>query len=172
MEKNKTKSIEGTQNNSDIQYFAKRFTAYYIDSFIQTIGMFLLIIPGLGYGCLKDALFDGRSIGKKIIGLQVVSYESGKACDYKESILRNIIFFTPLAWIEWIMVLLQSEKRRLGDLLANTKVVDDGEFDTKRIVLIFIALTLIWIITFMLIFFIISILMMGSIASQSHVTPY
>jgi uncharacterized RDD family membrane protein YckC len=47
---------------------------------------------GLAYLLLSDGLFDGRSIGKKLIKLKVVSTETRQPCTFRESILRNSTF--------------------------------------------------------------------------------
>ena len=47
---------------------------------------------GLAYLLIGDGLFDGRSLGKKIIGLRVVSSDSFKPCTFRDSILRNTVY--------------------------------------------------------------------------------
>lgn len=95
---------------------------------------------GLAYLLLGDGLFDGRSIGKKLIRLQVVSSETGAPCTFKDSILRNLPFgagfiLWKVPWIGWLFplsvsglefVLLLGSKdgRRLGDELARTEVIE------------------------------------------------
>ena len=81
---------------------------------------FLVIIPL--YILLKDSV-DGRSVGKRITGLQAVDYKTGKPVGPKKSFLRNIttlfVFF-----IEGAVLELGNDKRKLGDHLANTAVVE------------------------------------------------
>ena len=98
---------------------------------------------GLAYILIGDGLFDGRSLGKRVIGLKVVSAESYKPCTFRDSILRNSTFgigfiFYKMLWFGWIffiiiavfeyLILLGSkDSMRLGDEIAKTIVVDPPE---------------------------------------------
>ena len=95
---------------------------------------------GLAYLLLGDGFFDGRSIGKKLIKLKVISAETDAPCTFKDSILRNstfavgyILWLAP--WIGWIFLLLVStlefililgskDGKRLGDEIAKTLVIE------------------------------------------------
>jgi len=95
---------------------------------------------GLAYLLLGDGFFDGRSIGKKLIKIKVVSAENAIPCTFKDSILRNstfavgyILWLVP--WIGWIFLLLVSalefililgskDGMRLGDEIAKTVVIE------------------------------------------------
>lgn len=95
---------------------------------------------GLAYLLLSDGFFDGRSIGKKLIRLQVVSTTDKSPCTFRDSILRNstlaiglILWIIP--WIGWIFILLASgfefililgsrDGMRLGDEIAKTVVLE------------------------------------------------
>lgn len=95
---------------------------------------------GLVYLLISDGLFDGRSLGKKLIGLKVVSLPAGNQGSIKDSVVRNITFFLPLllynipllGWLfvavvltfEFLLMLGNTEGMRLGDDLANTKVIE------------------------------------------------
>jgi len=94
---------------------------------------------GLAYLLIGDGLFDGRSVGKKIIGLRVVSEDTGKPCSFRDSILRNSIFgigylLYKIPWFGWIFIVIvtvfefvillgSKDGSRLGDEIAKTKVV-------------------------------------------------
>ncbi len=96
---------------------------------------------GLAYLLLADGLFDGRSLGKKLIRLQVVSSDAGMPCGFRESILRNSTFalgyvLWQIPWFGWIFIGLvcglefllalgSREGRRLGDELAKTHVIEN-----------------------------------------------
>jgi hypothetical protein len=45
---------------------------------------------GLSYLLISDGLFDGRSLGKRLMGLRVVSAGSGIPCSMRQSIVRNV----------------------------------------------------------------------------------
>jgi len=99
-------------------------------------------LAGFGYLLISDGLFEGRSIGKKLTGLQVVG-EAGEPCSIRNSILRNstlavglVLWKLPLVgWIllagvlalEFIILLGSRNSRRLGDEIARTSVVETTE---------------------------------------------
>ena len=95
---------------------------------------------GLAYLLLGDGFFDGRSLGKKLIRLKVVSADTDTPCTFRCSILRNSTLaagyiFWQVPWIGWIMLCLVSvleftlilgsgEGMRLGDEIAGTIVIE------------------------------------------------
>ena len=95
---------------------------------------------GLLYLLISDGLFDGRSVGKMLIGLKVVSRSGGEPCSMKESIVRNAplgagLLLYKVPWVGWIFIILISavefllllgskDGMRLGDELAKTTVVE------------------------------------------------
>ena len=100
-------------------------------------------LSAAGYILIRDGLFDRRSIGKKLMGLRVLSLEeSGSAATYRESIIRNVpivlayfLFLIPYAgWIlcplvlgtEGLTALGDRAGMRVGDLLARTQVVSEA----------------------------------------------
>ena len=95
---------------------------------------------GLAYLLLGDGLFDGRSVGKKLIKLRVVSTVTGGPCTFRDSILRNStlavgyilwivpwigwIFILSIAALEYILILGSRDGKRLGDEFAKTVVLE------------------------------------------------
>lgn len=98
---------------------------------------------GLAYLLIGDGLFDGRSLGKKLIGIRVVSADSYRSCTFRDSILRNGILgiaflFYKIFWFGWIFLALASvfefiillgskNQMRLGDEIAKTIVIDSSQ---------------------------------------------
>ncbi len=96
---------------------------------------------GLAYLLLGDGFFDGRSIGKKLIRIRVVSSVTNTPCTFRESILRNStfaagyilwivpwigwVFFLCVAAIEFVLALGSEDSTRLGDELAKTTVLEN-----------------------------------------------
>jgi hypothetical protein len=103
---------------------------------VTKVGFF----AGLAYLLISDGLFDGRSLGKKIIRLRVISAASGIPGDFRDSMIRNapfatamLLFSIPIAgWVflvlvltfEFMLALGNSGGMRLGDDLAGTKVLE------------------------------------------------
>ena len=94
--------------------------------------------PALGFGILggflavlyitfRDGLFSGQSLGKKIMGVRVVHMD-GRPISYVDSSFRNVLFIVyllmPLAIaVEAVAAFRHPERRRLGDRIGNTCVV-------------------------------------------------
>ena len=98
---------------------------------------------GIFYILVSDGLLSGRSLGKKVIGLQVISLKTKMPCSMRGSILRNLPFAIGLlslkiplfGWIvlgaicllEIILIIGSADGVRLGDMLAQTTVVARDE---------------------------------------------
>lgn len=107
------------------------------------------LLSAAGYILIRDGLFDRRSIGKKLIGLRVVSLEdSGPSSTYRDSIIRNvpfvlIYFLLLIPYVGWILGSLalgvecltafgDKGGMRIGDMLARTQVVLDGPVQEEK----------------------------------------
>lgn len=102
------------------------------------------ILAGLLYLLVADALMHGQSLGKRIAGLKVVHLPTRQPAELQHSLVRNAPFalaflFTsapPLGWLlflliglplvlfEGYMVYTDSLGIRLGDIFADTQVID------------------------------------------------
>jgi len=90
-------------------------------------------IPVLGwticlvYLLLRDSLpfLEGQSVGKKIVGIRAVDrYGASLSGEWGTGIIRNVVFLIPfLPLIELIVLLAREDRRRLGDLWAQTFVI-------------------------------------------------
>lgn len=97
-------------------------------------------LAGIIYLLISDGLFDGRSLGKKILRLKVISLSTGSSGTFRDSVLRNtlliaalLLYKIPLAgWLfvvvilalEFLLMLGSKDGMRLGDDIANTKVIE------------------------------------------------
>jgi hypothetical protein len=102
-------------------------------------------LGGLAYLLIADGFAGGRSIGKRLIGLQTVVPRAHEIAGFKESILRNLplavgYLLYPLPYIGWLLALViagfeallllgNEQGLRLGDELAQTQVLDAGQFE-------------------------------------------
>ena len=90
----------------------------------------LFIALGALYLLLRDALFiPGQSIGKLLFGLRVISLDDGRPCGRWHSAQRNFILLVPglnvvAAVLETVATVRDPQGQRLGDMLANTQVVE------------------------------------------------
>jgi uncharacterized RDD family membrane protein YckC len=108
------------------------------NDFVPKAGFF----AGLTYLLISDGFFQGRSLGKKLLGLRVVSADTQTPCTFRSSILRNStlaigLLFIKIPWFGWIalaiiaalefIMLLGSNKgMRIGDEFAKTIVVENS----------------------------------------------
>lgn len=87
------------------------------------IGVFVLY---WGYPILSEVYLDGRSIGKRALGLRVVRAD-GLPVGWRESILRNLLLvadFLPVFYFTGLVCMLfDLQYRRLGDIVAGTQVI-------------------------------------------------
>ena len=73
----------------------------FINSFLSiqlVMCLFLLI---------RDYTFEGRGIGKNLMGLQVVNSENGAPCSLKQSVMRNLVLIAPYALTQLVSALLR-----------------------------------------------------------------
>ena len=128
-----------------------RFIAKFIDVII-VIAATQLVNPlgwltGLTYILIADGFSGGRSIGKRLIGLQTVIPRTQEVSGFKESIIRNLplalaYLFFPIPYIGWLaavailiveslLIIGNDQGLRLGDDLAKTQVLDGGQLDLQ-----------------------------------------
>mgnify|MGYP003575176862 CR=1 FL=1 len=128
-----------------------RFIAKFIDVIIA-IAASKLVTPvgwlaGLIYLLIADGFSGGRSIGKRLIGLQTVIPRTQEVSGFKQSIIRNLplalsYLLFPVPYIGWLaataIVALESlliigneQGLRLGDDFAKTQVLDGGQLDLR-----------------------------------------
>ncbi|MGZ3712988.1 MAG: RDD family protein [Bdellovibrionota bacterium] len=99
-------------------------------------------LAGFLYILICDGLKGGRSLGKRVVGLQVINTVTGRPAQFKDSIVRNSTVAIPtlfsmvpiVGWILWIVIGIPilaielylmtrlDQQARLGDTMADTKV--------------------------------------------------
>lgn len=105
------------------------------------------LILGVIYLCISDSLYEGQSIGKRMMGFGVISTIDGSPCSTWQSFIRNLpftvplfflifpfwgwifsaIFAVPLAAMEVYFLFKDKSPHRLGDIMADTTVIaNDG----------------------------------------------
>lgn len=73
------------------------------------------------YLIFSDALPNGQSLGKKLLGMSVVCKNSGKSCSLWQAFVRNIL--TPAIGVFDAVFILAKRRQRIGDMMAGTIVV-------------------------------------------------
>jgi uncharacterized RDD family membrane protein YckC len=93
----------------------------------------LILIPFLlqwGYFALFETFWNGQTPGKRVARIRVIQ-QSGRAITLFESLARNLvrfIDFLPIYYVAGVIsILITSRSQRLGDLVAGTLVVHEGQ---------------------------------------------
>ena len=97
-----------------------------IPDFGTAIGMVAAFVIGIGYYMAFEWLWQGRTLGKKLLRLQVMD-EQGLRLHFSQVAIRNILRFVdqlPAFYlVGGLFSLFGSRGQRLGDIAANTIVV-------------------------------------------------
>jgi len=127
--------------NVDLASLPQRLAAQFLDGLVAAIpaivgfcitmlltraGIILIVVGvlfALLYTLLADGLEGGQSFGKRIVGIRVVSADTGAPCTFGQSFLRNLLlsFLGPIDWI----FIFGERRQRLGDKAAGTIVIVD-----------------------------------------------
>ena len=98
----------------------------YLAGVKQGLLLVLVFLLEWAYFVVCDMLMSGRSLGKKALGLRVVSAQ-GLPVGLGDSLLRNLLRgadFLPLGYVLGVVCMVFDTRfRRLGDLVAGTLVI-------------------------------------------------
>lgn len=94
-------------------------------SFLYNISFLQLIVftPLLVYHIVCEALMNGQSLGKKMLGVKVISDTGGRASIH-QLLLRWLLRVVDFGLPGLISYLATKKNQRLGDLAAGTMVID------------------------------------------------
>jgi hypothetical protein len=129
-----------------------RFIAKFVDAILVMAAGKLLSpagwLAGLAYVLVCDGFSGGRSIGKRLTGLQTVNVRTQTVAGFKESIIRNLplasaylLFSVPyIGWVvagviaafEALLILGNEQGLRVGDEIAHTQVLQSGQLDVRE----------------------------------------
>jgi hypothetical protein len=99
--------------------FKKRIVALIVDflaCYILAMGVMLIpfvnsfVSSQLVMSCfllVRDYFFEGRGVGKNVMGLQVIDEASGNPCSLKQSFMRNIVLVAPYALTQIVSAVLR-----------------------------------------------------------------
>ncbi|MBI3359253.1 MAG: RDD family protein [Nitrospirae bacterium] len=119
--------------------FIAKFVDFLVVALLYEIPFRISFLIGLVYLLIADGFVTG-SIGKRLIGLHIVTIENHGAIAFRESIIRNIPFglaylayTTPfIGWLiaggitgfEFLLIIGNPNGMRLGDEMARTFVLE------------------------------------------------
>ena len=99
------------------------------DNLNNRIGIILVFIPFFIY--LNKDFFYAKSPAKRILGFQVIDRKTNKPANELQCFVRNLTIC--VAWPSEVIVGLINPERRIGDFIANTKVVESEKEKLKSI---------------------------------------
>lgn len=129
-----------------------RLIAFLIDLAVYVVIWVLLFfwlrlgnyLTGLAAGLyivFRDGLFNGQSVGKKLMQQRVIRRDSDDACDFTHSVKRNIILYIPnlfrfinffggilgivIVALELYFIFTNERGLRWGDQFAETQVINE-----------------------------------------------
>jgi len=128
--------------------FGQRLGAYLIDivvtnvvvyiltSFMKSGGASLLLsfLISLGYFAVFEGSGSGQTVGKLLLGIRVVDFETGSHISYGRAFARNIgrwlsglVFLLGYLWMLW-----DRDRQTWHDKIASTTVVPVADFPVER----------------------------------------
>jgi len=99
------------------------------DNLNNGIGIVLVFIPFFVY--LNKDFFNAKSPAKRILGFQVIDRKTNNPANELQCFVRNLTIC--VAWPLEVIVGLINPERRIGDFLANTKVITSEKEKFKSI---------------------------------------
>lgn len=95
------------------------------NSYALAIGLLIIAITNYGYFTLLEMIMEGRTPGKKIIGLRTIR-KNGQPMDVKHSLIRNLFkIFIDNYLIGIVMIFFREDHSRIGDMLSSTMVIEE-----------------------------------------------
>jgi uncharacterized RDD family membrane protein YckC len=113
-----------------VALFLVGIVAFANESIAIVMIVVLLFLVFYGYGTILETWWNGRTVGKRLFGLRVITTEGGPV-RFRHAAIRSIIgtidFFFPApgGLIAVSFALLTKRSQRLGDLAAGTIVIRD-----------------------------------------------
>jgi uncharacterized RDD family membrane protein YckC len=118
-----------------------RFMARSVDIIFGILILFLVMaisfdLVGLGfllyliYFLLKDALPNGKSLGKYIFRIQTIGLKTKTPCTVMQALYRNIFLIIPFIGFIDALMIFGRHHQRLGDRIADTVVVKSRKLRT------------------------------------------
>ncbi len=105
-------------------------------SVLIALFIFTAFMIFVGYFIAFEWLWEGRTPGKRLLGIRVVR-DGGFPLDFTSSVIRNLVrileFSLGFYTLSAISTLLSPQNRRLGDMAAGTIVVRDRRFERESV---------------------------------------
>lgn len=112
--------------------------------------LLILALFGLLVTCfLSKDCFNGQSIGKRLMKIQVVDRQTGNPVSNIRLMIRNLSL---VVWKIEALILIITKEKRLGDMLAKTKVIHQSNRQKIRFDFnLFISLVLCYVVSIIIV---------------------
>ncbi|MFZ5967805.1 MAG: RDD family protein [Bacillota bacterium] len=95
------------------------------NSYAVAIALLIAALINYGYFTVLEMTMDGRTLGKKLLGLKTIR-KNGQPIDIKHSLIRNLFkIFIDNYMIGIVMMFFRADESRLGDILSSTMVIEE-----------------------------------------------
>ena len=101
------------------------FTSSLVIEEVPYVLMIIIILSFPALFILRDVMWRGRSVGKRVFGLTVIDNKSGEIAKTSQRFVRNLFMF--ILHIDVLVMLITG--RSIGDRVANTAVVSKKNYD-------------------------------------------
>ena len=88
----------------------------------------------VGFLVIRDALFNGRGVGKNLMGLQVVDIKNGMPASFLQSIKRNMVVFGPYLALYLVNLLLKIVPNEMVGTVVTNVVTGLGQLYTLAVI--------------------------------------
>lgn len=95
---------------------------------LASITMIIILVASLSIFALRDLIFGGRSLGKRIMKLVILDGETGEKAKLWQCAIRNLFFF--LYAFDLIYMLIKGQS--IGDKVAHTIVVSKKSLENPK----------------------------------------
>lgn len=101
----------------------------------EWVVFFVFILPALLYMPLSEALFNGKTVGKYVMGIRVVRID-GQPLTLGNVLMRFLLLTIDTGVVPGlgaVLIALTPRSQRIGDMAAGTTVVSDRAFRSSRV---------------------------------------
>lgn len=100
------------------------FSSFLFSGDVSVIVIIILALPFFLYSLILENMFDGQTIGKRIMGLKVIQAD-GAQCTFTPYFLRWLLFHVDVYFssVGLLFIILSKKSQRLGDMAAGTVVI-------------------------------------------------
>ena len=86
----------------------------------------ILFLPVFFYSIIQESLWEGRTVGKKIMKMKVIKidgYQAGFGDYLIRWLFRLVEVLFPLSFVGFLAIIFNDKNQRLGDMAAGTAVI-------------------------------------------------